>query len=181
LRIIGGTHRSRVLNAPASLPVRPTTDFAKTGLFNILDNRFSIKSCSALDLYAGIGSFSFEFLSRGCGNVICVDKHAGCIKFINETKVLLKDNNVIKPIQTDVLLFLENNQSTFDIILADPPYAETPAETLVNLIFSKKMLKQKGVFILEHASSNSFSHLKNFESSRKYGSVTFSFFSNIEE
>ena len=180
MRIVGGIHRSRVLNAPASLPVRPTTDFAKTGLFNILDNRFNIKSCAALDLYAGIGSFSFEFLSRGCKNIICVDKHSGCIKFINETKQLLKDENAIKPIQTDVLLFLENNLSKFDIILADPPYAETPAETLVNLIFSKKMLNPKGIFIIEHASTNSYSHLPYFETSRKYGSVTFSFFSNIE-
>lgn len=181
MRIVGGIHRSRVLNAPASLPVRPTTDFAKTGLFNILDNRFNIKSCSVLDLYAGIGSFSFEFLSRGCKNIVCVDKHAGCIRFINETKVLLKDENVIKPIQTDVILFLENNLSTFDIILADPPYAETPAENLVNQIFSKKMLNKNGVFILEHASTNAYNHLAYFESSRKYGSVTFSFFSNIEE
>lgn len=177
MRIISGKFRGLQLKAPASLPVRPTTDFAKTGLFNILSNRYELSECEVLDLYAGTGSLSFEFLSRGIQGCVAVDKNAGCVKYIGSVSKTLQTEKQLEVIQADVLKYLQHGLRHFDIIVADPPYAITPGKELCEIIFRRKLLKENGVFILEHAREQSFSDLPHFLEVRRYGQVNFSFFS----
>ena len=120
MRIISGLYKSRKIVAPKSLPVRPTTDMAKEGLFNILNNHFYFDEISVLDLFAGTGNISYEFASRGTTNIICVDQDFGCIKFINQTAEAFK--MPIHTIKSDVFKYLEKATVKSDIIFADPPY-----------------------------------------------------------
>jgi 16S rRNA (guanine(966)-N(2))-methyltransferase RsmD len=176
VRIISGTYRGKQLIAPKQLPVRPTTDFAKTGLFNIINNLYNFNAVSFLDLYAGTGSLSFEFLSRGCKDITSIDMHGGCCKYIKTTAALLNNNNALSVIQADVIKFLSTAIKPYDIIIADPPYAETPAEELTKIVFERKLIKPGGVFILEHATGNDLSMHAHYNETRKYGHVSFSFF-----
>lgn len=180
MRIISGQFKGLQLKVPTNLPVRPTTDFAKTGLFNILNNRFHFATCDVLDLYAGTGNLSFEFISRGVNSSISIDKDPGCVRFIKSAKQQIASNAPLQVIQSDVIRYLCTSLGKFDIIVADPPYAITPGEELVQLIFERKMLKPGGVFILEHSKERDFSNQPNFQECRKYGQVAFSFF-QIEE
>src|SRR5690242_4564737 len=107
MRIISGEFKGRNIIAPSSLPVRPTTDFAKTGLFNILTNHFDFEEISVLDLFAGTGSISFEFASRGTKKITAVDSNTGCLKFIKEYSQKLNINS-IKTIKSDAFRFLES-------------------------------------------------------------------------
>ncbi|MFM2156849.1 MAG: hypothetical protein RL516_1598 [Bacteroidota bacterium] len=176
MRIISGQFRGKKLIAPSNLPVRPTTDFAKTGLFNILNNYYSFEKIAVLDLYAGTGNLSFEFASRGCPTITAIDKDAACCNYMNKTAQQLGISKQLNVLQSDVLTYLKNSKSTTDIIIADPPYAETPASDLVNLIFENQLLKPNGVFILEHSSEVDFSLLPHYLQTRKYGFVSFTFF-----
>ena len=176
MRIISGQFRGKKLIAPSNLPVRPTTDFAKTGLFNILNNYYSFEKIAVLDLYAGTGNLSFEFASRGCPAITAIDKDASCCNYMNKTAQQLGINKQLNVLQSDVLTYLKNSKSTTDIIIADTPYAETPASELVNLIFENQLLKPNGVFILEHSSEVDFSQLPHYLQTRKYGFVSFTFF-----
>jgi 16S rRNA (guanine966-N2)-methyltransferase len=176
VRIISGQFRGKKLIAPNNLPVRPTTDFAKTGLFNILNNYYSFEKTSVLDLYAGTGNLSFEFASRGCPAITAIDKDAACCNYMNKTAQQLGINKQLNVLQSDVLTYLKNSKTAMDIIVADPPYAETPASELVNLIFENQLLKPNGVFILEHSSEVDFSQLPHYLQTRKYGFVSFTFF-----
>ena len=176
MRIISGQFRGKKLIAPSNLPVRPTTDFAKTGLFNILNNYYSFEKIAVLDLYAGTGNLSFEFASRGCPAITAIDKDASCCNYMNKTAQQLGINKQLNVLQSDVLTYLKNSKSTTDIIIADPPYEETPASELVNLIFENQLLKPNGVFILEHSSEVDFSQLPHYLQTRKYGFVSFTFF-----
>jgi len=151
VRIISGQFRGKKLIAPSNLPVRPTTDFAKTGLFNILNNYYSFEKIAVLDLYAGTGNLSFEFASRGCSDITAIDKDSHCCSYMNKTAQQLNISSNLKVLQSDVLTYLSNSKKQADIIIADPPYAETPASELVNLIFENQLLKPNGVFILEHS------------------------------
>jgi len=176
MRIVSGKHRGRRLTAPASLPVRPTTDMAKEALFNILNNTYYLEDISVLDLFAGIGSISFEFASRGSTDIVAVDEHAGCIRFIESTNEVLKAG--IQTVKSDVFSFLERNSRKFDVIFADPPYAmdEEKFGNLLKLVFSKEMLKEDGLLIIEHGKQTNLSDHPSFERSRKYGGNVFSFF-----
>lgn len=156
--------------------MRPTTDFAKTGLFNMIDSRYTISKIVALDLFAGTGSLSYEFFSRGCNQVTSVDKHSACTKFIRKTAELLQAGNSIQPVTDDALKYLAGTAGTFDIIVADPPFESTPAAELVDVIFKRNLLRKNGVFILEHESKNILDALPYFRDKRKYGNITFSFF-----
>lgn len=176
MRIISGQFRGKKLIAPGNLPVRPTTDFAKTGLFNILNNYYSFEKISFLDLYAGTGNLSFEFASRGCSKITAIDKDSNCCSYINKTAQQLNISQFIQVLRSDVLTYLHNCKTPTDIIIADPPYAETPALELVNLIFDHQLLKPNGVFILEHSSDVDFSQLPHYLQTRKYGIVSFTFF-----
>lgn len=180
MRIISGIYGGRQLQAPKSLPVRPTTDYAKSGLFSILQHRYNFKKLEVADLFAGTGSLTYEFLSRGCPSVVAVDKHPGCIKFIRETfeKFGMTGGSAIT---ADALKFLKNRISPFDIIIADAPFADTPAEALSAAVTEGRLLKKNGVLIIEHQTKNSLSEVPGFLETRKYGNVSFSFFGMSEE
>jgi 16S rRNA (guanine966-N2)-methyltransferase len=176
VRIISGRFRGLHLKVTGNLPVRPTTDFAKTGLFNILNNRYNLNETDVLDLYAGTGNLSFEFISREVNSCIAVDKDPGCVRFMKSTLEKLAPSLPLQVVQADALRYLENCLNKFHIIVADPPYALTPAADLTRLVFERQLLKEDGVFILEHATERKFDDLPCFIESRKYGHVTFSFF-----
>ncbi|MGI9532859.1 16S rRNA (guanine(966)-N(2))-methyltransferase RsmD [Lutimonas sp.] len=176
MRIVSGKYRGRRISAPNNLPVRPTTDMAKEALFNILNNTYYLDEVSVLDLFAGIGSISFEFASRGCLDVLAVDANAGCIKFLETTNDQLDAG--IQTIKSDVFKYLEKNNRKFDIIFADPPYAMETAKfvKLINLIFDRNLLNDQGILIIEHSKQTDLSEHANFERARKYGGNVFSFF-----
>lgn len=179
MRIISGTHRGKQLNIPKDLPVRPTTDYAKSGLFNILAHRFNLKNLTVVDLYAGTGSLSYEFISRGCTNVIAVDKDPSCIRFIKQSFELLDPSRKSKAIQSDAIKWLSNQPGKFDIIIADAPFEETPAEELSSIVINGGLLNKNGVLIIEHASKNKLEAIEGYVETRKYGNVSFSFFQPV--
>lgn len=176
MRIIGGNYRGKKLVAPASLPVRPTTDFAKTGLFNILLNRYELSEVKVLDLFAGTGSITYELLSRGCTKLHAVDRNKDCVTFIRQTLERLRAPGSVRVYQADALTFLQKNNDVYNIIFADPPFEEEYAETLLNTIREYKIINAEGWFILEHITGKDYSLLPGFEETRKYGNVSFSFF-----
>lgn len=180
MRIISGNFRGKTILAPSSLPVRPTTDFAKTGLFNILATRYRFNQIRVADLFAGTGSLTYEFFSRGCNDIISVDRHQGCIRFIRETLKNLKAPPTIYQLQTDALEWINNTTETFDVIVADPPFAETPAQELVTRVANRSLLRSGGVLIIEHAAERDLSSLPGFTERRKYGLVCFSFFKFLD-
>jgi len=177
MRIISGTFKSRKIEPPSSVTARPTTDFAKEGLFNLLANRIDFEQIDVLDLYAGTGSIGFEFISRGCNTLICVEQNERQCAFIRKVCNDLKINN-LSLFKIDVFRFLKSCRMQFDIIFADPPYTFENLEIIPNLIFEQKILKPEGIFIFEHSAKNSFSTHPYFIEHRKYGNVNFSFFQN---
>lgn len=176
MRIISGKHKGRNLLAPKKLPVRPTKDMAKEGLFNILHNTYYFPDLKVLDLFAGTGNISYEFSSRGVGSILAIDAHAGCIQFIDKTVALLDMD--IRTLKSDVFTFLQQNTAQFDIIFADPFYDMdlVDFEKLPQLVFEKDLLLEDGVLIIEHSNKTGLEHLPHFNNSRKYGGSVFSFF-----
>ena len=176
MRIISGVHKGKRLIAPKKLPVRPTTDMQKEALFNILNNWYFIAEISVLDLFSGTGNIAYEFASRGTKSIIAVDVNYACVSFINKTTKELK--LPIKVVKSDVFKYLKKIKLQVDIIFADPPYTIglESFEKLPSLIFSKRLLKENGVLIIEHATQTDLSHLSYFIEARKYGSSMFSFF-----
>ena len=175
MRIISGKFRGRKINPKNTLEVRPTTDMAKESLFNILNNNFDYEDLSILDLFAGTGSISYEFISRGCQNVTSVEINARCIENIIHVGKIL-DTREIHPVKANVFNYLKSVKRTFDIIFADPPYDMADIETIPELIFSRDLLNKGGWFILEHSENYSFSNYPNFHQHRKYGKVNFTIF-----
>ncbi|MFX0557698.1 RsmD family RNA methyltransferase [Maribacter sp. CXY002] len=176
MRIISGKHKGRHLMAPKKLPVRPTKDMAKEGLFNILHNSYYFPDLKVLDLFAGTGNISYEFASRGVEDILAVDTDLGCISFIDKTSKDLEMG--IRTLKSDVFTFLGRNTEKFDIIFADPFYNMELDDFLKipELIFEKNLLLPDGVLIIEHSKHTNLEHLPNFERSRKYGGSVFSFF-----
>lgn len=175
MRIISGKFKGKIITAPNSLPVRPTTDFAKTGLFNILANYFDFEEISVLDLFCGTGNISYEFFSRGCNELICVDENVHCVKFVKDTFEKLQLTKA-KVIRSDVFRFLESCSSTFDIIFADPPYELTTTDKIPEIVFKKKLLKKNGWLIIEHQSKRKLESTVQPDEVRKYGNCAFSIF-----
>jgi 16S rRNA (guanine(966)-N(2))-methyltransferase RsmD len=177
MRIVSGSLKGRRIQAPAHLPVRPTTDFAKESLFNILNNRVDFDDLNVLDLFAGIGSVSCEFASRGVKSVLAIDNNPKCADFIKKTTEHLHINN-IHIMRTDVFAYIAKTRQTFDLIFADPPYDLSTIKLLPTLIFDHNLLSPKGCFILEHSAKYDFSSVLQFFELRKYGKVHFSFFTS---
>ena len=175
MRIIRGTHRGRKITPPANLPVRPTTDLAKESLFNILDNHLYFEDLQVLDLYAGTGSISYEFASRGSRLIIAVDIHPKCISFINETITRLGFANM-KAIRSSAMGFLGHSGEKYDLIFADPPYDLEGIDEVINLVFKRELLQEGGWLIIEHSREKDFSSFPGFYQHRNYGKVNFSFF-----
>jgi 16S rRNA (guanine(966)-N(2))-methyltransferase RsmD len=174
MRIIGGTHKGKLIKVPKDLPVRPTTDFAKEGLFNILANKLDFESLYVLDLFSGTGHISLEFASRGSIEVVSVDKHFKCAGFLKSISKELHLN--IQATKNDVFDYLKNTSSTYDLIFADPPYDLDTIPDIHHLVFQRELLKENGLLIIEHGPRTKLQDLKGFIQHRKYGNVNFSFF-----
>ena len=179
MRIVGGTHRSRQFHIPENLGIRPTTDFAKEALFNILQHRVEFEGTSVLDLFGGSGSMSYEFASRGCDAITTVEKNIKICGFIRDNCTHFKFDN-IRVIKADVFSFLRSCGDTFDIIFADPPFKLENIERIPALVFEKNLLKENGILIVEHPSEVKFSGIKELKETRDYGTVNFSIFGRQE-
>jgi 16S rRNA (guanine966-N2)-methyltransferase len=174
LRIIGGKYKGRSF-ASKNYNARPTIDFARESLFNILHNYFYFEEIKVLDLFSGTGGISFEFASRGCGAIELVE-----IDTKNYNLICSEQKNLgiksIKPFRADAFKYLKNNKVKYDIIFADPPYDVKSIESLPDIIFENKMLNPDGWFVLEHSKYFHFQEHTHFKEERKYGAVHFSIF-----
>ena len=180
MRIIGGKLRGKSVLPPAGYKARPTTDFAKEGLFNTLDNEFFFDDLAVLDLFGGTGSISFEFASRGAGEVIAVEMNPANVNFIKKTATALGVDKVVRVLHQNVFDFLEICSRRFDIVFADPPYALEGLDTLPDRVLSKGLVHAGGYFILEHPAEYNFAAHPSFVKEKKYGNVHFSFFSPLQ-
>lgn len=177
MRIIGGELKGRKFNPPAkNWPTRPTTDFAKEGLFNILTNHFDFAEIKVLDLFGGTGSHSYEFISRGCEDVTYVDRFGPCVDFVKTTARNLQIEHFIKIIKMDAFRFIGVCKEQFDYIFAGPPYELPTIDLLPDLVFKHQILKNHGWFVLEHNPNHSFKKHPNYFDERHYGKTIFSFF-----
>ncbi len=175
MRIISGTYKGRRFDLPRTLKARPTTDFAKEALFNILDNRLNYEDLSVLDLFSGTGSIGLEFISRGAPTVTCIEQYAPHTKFILSVIDKLGIQN-LRLIQGDVYQYIHKHPTIFDVIFADAPYKDPRLIELPVLIFEAGLLKPEGLLIVEHSKSQHFDEHPYWEETRVYGSVHFSFF-----
>lgn len=180
MRIISGKLKGIRFSPPKSFPSRPTTDFAKEALFNIVNNEFNFDNIEILDLCAGTGSISFEFASRGAISVTSIDQHGPSLQFIEATA---KEHglNQIQTRKQDILKYLEQCPRQYDLIFADPPFGYENYQDIIQLVFERKLLTDKGLLILEHDKRKDFSDIKEFTYLRNYGGVNFSFFEYGEE
>ncbi|MBR5919463.1 MAG: 16S rRNA (guanine(966)-N(2))-methyltransferase RsmD [Prevotella sp.] len=175
MRIITGIYKGRHFDIPRTFKARPTTDFAKENLFNVLNGYIDFEGASALDLFSGTGSISFEMLSRGCNPVVSVEMDAEHVQFIkNCTQKLKAEGHII--VRKDVFRFIKTTQRQFDLIFADPPYQLETLPTIPDLIFEHNLLSSNGIFILEHGKNHDFSQHPNVIDHRVYGSVNFTLF-----
>lgn len=175
MRIIRGKYGRRRFDVPSNITARPTTDFARENIFNVLENMVDFEEAEALDLFAGTGAISFEFLSRGCSQVTCVEKSNIQYSFIKKVKETLRDENLIM-VRGDVFRFVENSARKYDVIFADPPYDLPNFAEVPEKILESKMLKPDTIIVIEHSKKYDFSHLPHFYQHRHYGSVNFSIF-----
>jgi len=178
MRIVGGKYKGRVFKPPMKKwPTRPTTDFAKEGLFNILQNHIDFTELKALDLFAGTGSISFELLSRGVQSLTLVEKHGPCLAFIKDVlEELDPDLPKVKRIKKDVLKYLSANSEPYNFVFADPPYDFPKYSTLLDLVIASSWFTKDALFVLEHDKRNEFDDHQNLDFKRNYGNVIFSFF-----
>src|SRR5664279_2317498 len=178
MRIITGKYGGRKINPPARMPyTRPTTDVAREGLFNIIENNISIEGLKTLDIFGGTGSISYELASRGASDLTIIEKDPAMHAFIQKTVADLKIENC-RVIKMDVFRFLETTTETFDFIFAGPPYALKNIDDLPVIVREKKLLNTGGWFILEHTPANNYEKFPLFKSSRNYGTTIFSIFIN---
>lgn len=175
MRIISGKYRGRSITPPRNLRARPTTDFAKENLFNVLNNYIDYEDTDVLDLFAGTGSVSYEFASRGARSVTSVEINSVHYNFIRQTAQQLGAENFYA-VKANVFLYLKNCPKQFDLIFSDAPYDLDGSEAVVDLVLDGDILRDDGIFIFEHSGKQDFSSHKMFWQLRSYGSVNFSFF-----
>lgn len=175
MRIISGEFKGRTFSPPDREGVRPTTDMAKEGLFNILTHRFTLDEIVVFDLFAGTGSVGFEFVSRGATQVFCVEKDPVMVGFIKSVATKLQMSN-LTVLRSDAFKFLLLTTLKADIIFADPPYQSQGVSDLPELVFGKNLLNPEGLLIVEHDSNQHFYTHPRFKEVRNYGKVHFSFF-----
>ena len=186
MRVVSGRYKGRHFDVPTSFKARPTTDFAKENLFNVLQSNYVDFTTGprALDLFAGTGSISLELLSRGCSEVVSVEKDRDHFRFLARTAKQLNDP-AWQPLCADVFAFIKHKsplrlprgeEERFDLIFADPPYALPQLADLPRMLLDAALLAPHGLLIVEHGKHNDFSQLPEFVQQRRYGSVNFSFF-----
>ncbi len=175
MRIISGQYKGRAINPPRNLRARPTTDFAKENLFNVLSNLVDFEECDVLDLFSGTGSISYEFASRGVKSVTSVEINGVHHNFIRQTASQLGIRNLYA-VKANAFLYLRSCPKTFDIIFSDAPYDLEGAEQVIDLVMDGNLLNEEGFLVFEHSKGKDFSQHPNFWQLRSYGSVQFSFF-----
>ena len=178
MRIISGKYKGRHFDIPRNFKARPTTDFAKENLFNILNNLVDFEQCDVLDLFAGTGSVSYEFASRGVKSVTSVEINAVHHNFIRTTARSLGADNIFA-VKANVFLYLRSCPKSFDIVFSDAPYDLEGLDQVVDMVLDEKILKDDGIFIFEHSDKYNFENHSYFWQSRSYGSVQFSFFKKV--
>jgi len=175
MRIITGKYKGRHFEIPRTFKARPTTDFAKENIFNVLGGYIDLEDATALDLFGGTGSISLELVSRGCRQVICVELDRDHHRFIADCLRKLDATTCI-PLRGDVFRFLKSCRKQFDFIFADPPYALRELPQIPDLIFEKQLLNEGGLFVFEHGKDHDFHEHPHFVEHRAYGSVNFTIF-----
>lgn len=176
MRIVSGSLKGRRFSPPKSFKARPTTDFAKENLFNVLNNTIDFTSLNVLDLFGGTGSMSYEFCSRGAIQVTCVELNYSHFKFIKSTSDELGLNATLRIIRGDAFKYVEKSYEKFNMIFADPPYDLEAADQIPDLIIKHKLLEEDGLLIFEHSGRVAFNHHPNFIENRENGKVIFTFF-----
>ena len=175
MRIIRGIYGRRRFDVPTNITARPTTDMARENIFNVLENLVDFEGLTALDLFAGTGAVTFEFASRGCSQVVCVEKAKTQYDFIRKVKEQL-NADMVTPMRGDVFRFIASCQQHFDIIFADPPYDLPQLPQVPELILQSAMVKPGTLVVVEHSRANDFAQLPHFMQHRVYGKVNFSIF-----
>ena len=175
MRIITGKYKGRHFEIPRSFKARPTTDFAKENIFNVLNGYIDLEGAAALDLFAGTGSISLELLSRGCRQVVSVEADRDHYAFIRKCIATLGTDKAV-PIRGDVFKFVKSCHQQFNLIFADPPYSLERLPEIPSLIFDHQLLAEGGIFVFEHGKEQNFSTHPQFMERRTYGSVNFSLF-----
>ncbi len=176
MRIISGIHGGRRINPPAKMPyTRPTTDIAKEGLFNVIQNNLDIETLTVLDLFGGTGCISYELASRGAQDITIVEKDSSMYDFIKKTSLELKFSKFLV-VKSDVFKFIDTSTQQYDFIFAGPPYALATIDQLPIKIFEKNLLKPGGWFVLEHTPRNDYKKFANYKTERNYGTTIFSIF-----
>jgi 16S rRNA (guanine(966)-N(2))-methyltransferase RsmD len=175
MRIITGKYKGRHFDIPRSFKARPTTDFAKENIFNVLVQYIDFEGATALDLFSGTGSISLELASRGCSQVISVEMDRDHHRFIQQCLQKLGQPSV-QPLRADAFRFIKSCKQPFDFIFADPPYALKELPQIPDLVIGGGLLKEGGIFVFEHGKEHDFSHHPHFIEHRSYGSVNFSLF-----
>lgn len=175
MRIITGKYKGRHFEIPRTFKARPTTDYAKESIFNVMNGYIDLEGATALDLFAGTGSISLELLSRGCSSVVSVEADKDHVRFISQCMQKLGTTQNIL-IKGDVFKFLKSCHQLFDFIFADPPYNLEQLPTIPDLILKYGLLKEGGLLVVEHSKHQDFSSHPNFIDHRHYGSVNFSIF-----
>ena len=177
MRIITGKYKGRHFDIPRSFKARPTTDFAKENIFNVLAGYIDFEGATALDLFSGTGSIALELLSCGCSRVVSIEQDRDHHRFICDCLKKLNDKQAL-PLRADVFRFLKSCHEQYDFIFADPPYALKELPEIPDLVIEKKLLKPDGIFVFEHGKDHDFSQHPCFREHRAYGSVNFSIFTS---
>ncbi len=175
MRIITGIYKGRRFDVPRTFKARPTTDFAKENIFNVINGYLDLEDADGLDLFSCTGSISLEMVSRGCRRVVSVEADRDHCAFIHQCLQKL-GTEAVSLVRGDVFKFVKRCREQFDIIFADPPYALEQLSTLPSLILGQGLLKENGILVFEHGSRNDFSQEPGFVEHRAYGSVNFSIF-----
>ena len=175
MRIISGQYRGKVITPPRNLRARPTTDFAKENLFNVLNNLVDFEELNVLDLFSGTGSISYEFCSRGAKSVTSVEINSVHYEFIRKTARELNFSQLYA-VKANVFLYLKSCPTQFDLIFSDAPYDLKESVSVIDTIFERELLRDEGLLVFEHSKSDDFSSHPHFSQVRHYGSVHFSFF-----
>jgi 16S rRNA (guanine966-N2)-methyltransferase len=181
MRIVGGIFSGRRFSPPTSTPARPTTDVAKEGLFNILENMIDIEGIKACDIFGGTGSISYELASRGAEHMTLIERDQGNISFIRKTAEALGILDKMHIIKGDVFKFMKQSTEQYDFIFAGPPYALQNIDDIPMLVFEKNMLAPNGIFVLEHTPRNDYQQHPNFKRMKNYGTTVFTFFTHKSE
>jgi 16S rRNA (guanine966-N2)-methyltransferase len=175
MRIISGKYKGRNIPVRKDFPSRPTTDFAKENLFNVLANQFDFAELHVLDLFSGTGSISYEFASRGCKKIVAVEKDYRSFSFIRNTVKQLEFDEIV-PVKMEAFKYLDKSTEKFDIVFADPPYNLPDLDEIPQKVLESEIISKNGWLILEHGKKNQFNGFQNLIDVRRYGSVHFSIF-----